>query len=158
MLIFGLSLYCDCIVVFFSIIRRHTICALVTGVQTCALPIFNAQVAGSGTALIVKLSVSKALLVEDRRSSVSAPTSLPVRSKRTSGLRFGSVWLPFAGLKMSDPVKVARTTPPAPRNSIVLYASTDPHKKLTLKRSEEHTSELTPGEPPPGPTKPKSAV
>src|SRR3546814_10271899 len=25
---------------FFSIIRRHTICALVTGVQTCALPIF----------------------------------------------------------------------------------------------------------------------
>src|SRR3546814_5537736 len=29
----------DYIVVFFSIRRRHTICALVTGVQTCALPI-----------------------------------------------------------------------------------------------------------------------
>src|SRR3546814_10123077 len=26
---------------FFSSIRRHTICALVTGVQTCALPIFG---------------------------------------------------------------------------------------------------------------------
>src|SRR3546814_1865384 len=26
---------------FFSIRRRHTICALVTGVQTCALPIFQ---------------------------------------------------------------------------------------------------------------------
>src|SRR3546814_7405420 len=26
---------------FFSSIRRHTRCALVTGVQTCALPIFN---------------------------------------------------------------------------------------------------------------------
>src|SRR3546814_3075825 len=27
--------------VFFSSRRRHTICALVTGVQTCALPIFS---------------------------------------------------------------------------------------------------------------------
>src|SRR3546814_3841141 len=30
-----------CIVFFFSSIRRHTSCALVTGVQTCALPILN---------------------------------------------------------------------------------------------------------------------
>src|SRR3546814_1249474 len=28
-----------CVYVFFSSRRRHTICALVTGVQTCALPI-----------------------------------------------------------------------------------------------------------------------
>src|SRR3546814_10091860 len=28
---------------FFSSRRRHTICALVTGVQTCALPILNLQ-------------------------------------------------------------------------------------------------------------------
>src|SRR3546814_5697798 len=28
-----------CFIVFFSRRRRHTICALVTGVQTCALPI-----------------------------------------------------------------------------------------------------------------------
>src|SRR3546814_8399723 len=34
------------IVFFFSSRRRHTICALVTGVQTCALPIFPADVAG----------------------------------------------------------------------------------------------------------------
>src|SRR3546814_6065127 len=33
-----------CIVVFFfSSRRRHTRCALVTGVQTCALPIYGAQ-------------------------------------------------------------------------------------------------------------------
>src|SRR3546814_1551119 len=31
---------------FFSSRRRHTRCALVTGVQTCALPIFCAQVTG----------------------------------------------------------------------------------------------------------------
>src|SRR3546814_4204662 len=32
--------YCTCFVFFFSSRRRHTRCALVTGVQTCALPIF----------------------------------------------------------------------------------------------------------------------
>src|SRR3546814_10750308 len=31
-----------CVVFFFSSIRRHTRCALVTGVQTCALPILQA--------------------------------------------------------------------------------------------------------------------
>src|SRR3546814_8452881 len=30
-----------CLCFFFSSRRRHTRCALVTGVQTCALPIFN---------------------------------------------------------------------------------------------------------------------
>src|SRR3546814_7440073 len=30
-----------CVVFFFSSRRRHTSCALVTGVQTCALPIFH---------------------------------------------------------------------------------------------------------------------
>src|SRR3546814_11062698 len=33
-------LYCYLIFFFFSSRRRHTRCALVTGVQTCALPIF----------------------------------------------------------------------------------------------------------------------
>src|SRR3546814_1841897 len=32
------------VVFFFSSIRRHTRCALVTGVQTCALPIYEAIV------------------------------------------------------------------------------------------------------------------
>src|SRR3546814_7689978 len=31
---------------FFSSRRRHTICALVTGVQTCALPIFQRRIVG----------------------------------------------------------------------------------------------------------------
>src|SRR3546814_16482081 len=33
--------------VFFSSKRRHTICALVTGVQTCALPIYNRLTLGN---------------------------------------------------------------------------------------------------------------
>src|SRR3546814_8695192 len=42
-------MYCFCLLVvlcllfFFSSRRRHTRCALVTGVQTCALPIFSAS-------------------------------------------------------------------------------------------------------------------
>src|SRR3546814_941114 len=35
-----------CIYFFFSSRRRHTRCALVTGVQTCALPIFEPSASG----------------------------------------------------------------------------------------------------------------
>src|SRR3546814_4377050 len=38
---------------FFSSRRRHTRCALVTGVQTCALPIFLASVRKTGKAMVV---------------------------------------------------------------------------------------------------------
>src|SRR3546814_2865735 len=39
--VFGQLVYF--VFVFFSSRRRHTICALVTGVQTCALPIYDQQ-------------------------------------------------------------------------------------------------------------------
>src|SRR3546814_3322574 len=39
-LLFGCVFY-FCVFFFFSSRRRHTRCALVTGVQTCALPIFS---------------------------------------------------------------------------------------------------------------------
>src|SRR3546814_4173394 len=38
---FPISCNVLCVCFFFSSRRRHTRCALVTGVQTCALPIFN---------------------------------------------------------------------------------------------------------------------
>src|SRR3546814_12726128 len=53
-----------CVVFFFSSRRRHTRCALVTGVQTCALPIyvsnlaavnFNSSIAGIETADVILL-------------------------------------------------------------------------------------------------------
>src|SRR3546814_9828766 len=40
--------YVLCFFFFFSSRRRHTRCALVTGVQTCALPIFATSLAASG--------------------------------------------------------------------------------------------------------------
>src|SRR3546814_1030866 len=39
----SVSLLCLCFCFFFSSRRRHTRCALVTGVQTCALPISRGQ-------------------------------------------------------------------------------------------------------------------
>src|SRR3546814_3647492 len=42
---------------FFSSRRPHTICALVTGVQTCALPIYGNILIGAGGALhVIKLA------------------------------------------------------------------------------------------------------
>src|SRR3546814_16392929 len=43
--------FCSCSVFFFSSRRRHTRCALVTGVQTCALPILPVRcLASTGSA------------------------------------------------------------------------------------------------------------
>src|SRR3546814_12865300 len=42
------SLFLCCVVFFFSSRRRHTRCALVTGVQTCALPISRPGVGPDG--------------------------------------------------------------------------------------------------------------
>src|SRR3546814_16527684 len=43
---------------FFSSRRRHTRCALVTGVQTCALPIFSSNLA------VLKAAARRALSIE----------------------------------------------------------------------------------------------
>src|SRR3546814_5244585 len=45
-------MYGNSLFFFFSSRRRHTRCALVTGVQTCALPIFKSKGLGAGCALI----------------------------------------------------------------------------------------------------------
>src|SRR3546814_3191483 len=50
-------LFMMCFVFFFSSRRRHTRCALVTGVQTCALPICNFRLHAS-TAAFDRLGLS----------------------------------------------------------------------------------------------------
>src|SRR3546814_5568116 len=52
---------------FFSSRRRHTICALVTGVQTCALPIFGLNPTTAGTVIRINLPA----LTEERRKELS---------------------------------------------------------------------------------------
>src|SRR3546814_2505348 len=57
-----MSSYC-CLCFFFSSRRRHTRCALVTGVQTCALPISTGVVDEQLFAVIVGMSILTTLAV-----------------------------------------------------------------------------------------------
>src|SRR3546814_358668 len=82
-------------VFFFSSRRRHTRCALVTGVQTCALPIFTDLLLGdTGEALILLLfacfSILLTVVQEARTENVlealrdlSAPRALVMRDGGT---------------------------------------------------------------------------
>src|SRR3546814_4375305 len=82
-------------VFFFSSRRRHTRCALVTGVQTCALPIFTYLLLGdTGEALILLLfacfSILLTVVQEARTENVlealrdlSAPRALVMRDGGT---------------------------------------------------------------------------
>src|SRR3546814_2981742 len=104
---------CDCILFFFSSRRRHTRCALVTGVQTCALPISK----GYGPALRLPMPerARRACLCGThggRREWCRWTTCPP----RTSGNRRQS----------TTPEDLCRETAVAGKN----------------RRSEEHTSEL----------------
>src|SRR3546814_5181724 len=58
------------IFVFFSSRRRHTRCALVTGVQTCALPISQTQIATVRVPPEDEIALQRA--VTDRFANVSA--------------------------------------------------------------------------------------
>src|SRR3546814_7925502 len=48
-----------CVFFFFSSRRRHTRCALVTGVQTCALPICAPRVSWSGGELLLSNRIER---------------------------------------------------------------------------------------------------
>src|SRR3546814_5669271 len=65
-------LWSDCIYVcfFFSSRRRHTSCALVTGVQTCALPISSLGLSVAGASKLLERATAAGLMVEitQRRS------------------------------------------------------------------------------------------
>src|SRR3546814_3923445 len=56
-----------CVFFFFSSRRRHTRCALVTGVQTCALPIYISECESTGVTVVTP----ELLAVGDRASDRS---------------------------------------------------------------------------------------
>src|SRR3546814_3900867 len=109
---------------FFSSRRRHTRCALVTGVQTCALPIWSRGARG-GLSLMGRAG---------RRSSVARP--VPTSPRPTTSCRGESPSTSF-------PRRVARGGPTTltwtarPRASGASTSCSNPDG-----RSEEHTSEL----------------
>src|SRR3546814_8000227 len=86
-----------CLVFFFSSRRRHTRCALVTGVQTCALPIcwhwiflINAPVG------LLLISLAGALLHD-------SPAQLAAQQQRKArGLRVDYIGFALIALSMGD--------------------------------------------------------
>src|SRR3546814_3797838 len=90
---------------FFSSRRRHTRCALVTGVQTCALPIcaypfcaVRSVLNRSKYCLDVKLPFTPQL-------SFPPPVSTISQSKPADALSFGALgnWFPRRDVPLSDP-------------------------------------------------------
>src|SRR3546814_4283438 len=110
---------------FFSSRRRHTRCALVTGVQTCALPIYPASTGGKPTQ-------EEALFEE-----IPVPEGDPFAYART--LARGAAW------EMPDVADEAyadgRTAKRAGERLKALKNGEQPFF-LAVGRSEEHTSEL----------------
>src|SRR3546814_5974294 len=122
-----LYLYC-CILFFFSSIRRHTRCALVTGVQTCALPILKDS-SSSGPPLVSPSTLA-------RRDSVDTETS---SEPSIEGWRSTLATLPakLPRLPTRSATDSSRTTSP-PCCSVA--SSLRPSSGSP--RPEEHTSEL----------------
>src|SRR3546814_8716950 len=77
-----------CIFFFFSSIRRHTRCALVTGVQTCALPIYPRWVsrvkrlAGKGWSRFADRYGDDVKGIRKEVSEIAAESELPISEFR----------------------------------------------------------------------------
>src|SRR3546814_8921343 len=102
-------------VFFFSSRRRHTRCALVTGVQTCALPIFSA--------------FGGPFLVEGKRTYRSFSWLINPSYKLTDDI------LAYASVSYGEKSGAASLSALPSRPLLI-----DPEKSTA--RSEEHTSEL----------------
>src|SRR3546814_6184920 len=93
---------CDCdVLFFFSSRRRHTRCALVTGVQTCALPISDQTLF-----LAVIRDIGERREVEHMKSEFVATVSHELRTPLTSIA--GSLGLISGGAAGALPPKAAR--------------------------------------------------
>src|SRR3546814_9594391 len=89
---------------FFSSRRRHTSCALVTGVQTCALPISYWQTAACEAAAMPSTVPPSNELVTGAKAEAQALTVEPARAAdwSQSDLRFAFGRSDLAGLRDED--------------------------------------------------------
>src|SRR3546814_2521787 len=126
---------------FFSSRRRHTMCALVTGVQTCALPIFDGnpadpmypRMAGQSERYIARqLALFKSGERNTGLAALMVPfaTMLSAQDMRDVGAYYATQ---VAGAGIADDTIIAS----GPNEGMKFY-----QVGQKLFRSEEHTSEL----------------
>src|SRR3546814_2722195 len=109
----------SCLFFFFSSRRRHTRCALVTGVQTCARPICEPQGDIGGVVHAHTLQSSAQTIGHN------APDSSSQRSRYRA----------FAALRSALAMR-------APDGGALRHCHPTQHSATNPARSEEHTSEL----------------
>src|SRR3546814_5961905 len=136
---------------FFSSRRRHTRCALVTGVQTCALPIYGQNC--DFVVLACKTDPDKGakgislILVEADRPGFERGRNLDKIGQKaadTSEMFFNDVRVP-AGNLLGEPGRgfaIMMEELPRERLTIASRALGESQRAFELTRSEEHTSEL----------------
>src|SRR3546814_4415352 len=119
---------------FFSSRRRHTRCALVTGVQTCALPIFFEALYTLGD---VAHHVRKAAFAEQQQDQ--NPDDQPVPDAQTTHLNI-SLSRPYKNCARRMHARRSKNAPKLLRR--LLLGPVRPSLPRKRDRSEEHTSEL----------------
>src|SRR3546814_5773219 len=140
-----------CILFFFSSRRRHTRCALVTGVQTCALPICG--VLGIAVADTLYFGALNALgagrmgIIGNLYSPLVVVLSFVVLDEHLHGRQWFGFALVSAGVLLSAWVPARwRGNATEPLRGAVLGAASIALMALAIvmikRRSEEHTSDL----------------
>src|SRR3546814_2674471 len=134
---------------FFSSRRRHTRCALVTGVQTCALPILRAampHLRASGNGAIVNISSILGIMAtvtclsfHAAKGAVRMMSKAAAQEYAALGVRVNSIYpgmidTPQLDTMLPEEREMIRTSIPMKR-----IGNPD---EVAHCRSEEHTSEL----------------
>src|SRR3546814_2609792 len=128
-----------CFLFFFSSRRRHTRCALVTGVQTCALPIFIAELSANHNGQLERALRTIEVAQRSGANAIKLQTytadTMTIDSDRPEFIVRGGIW---DGYKLYNLYKWAETP-------FEWHQAMFEHARkigITIFRSEEHTSEL----------------
>src|SRR3546814_1651461 len=123
---------CWCTFFFFSSRRRHTRCALVTGVQTCALPI---SLVGDGVVLNKDGSLQRSARFRGPDLDSAVPAELVAVASRLNNAfrRLGSGWAIFVEAQRHDAATYPASTFPDAASALV-----DAERKADFEEEGSH--------------------
>src|SRR3546814_3122178 len=140
-------LFVYCLLFFFSSRRRHTRCALVTGVQTCALPISIVPTGNLGNACAALLAKRMGLPIGEIRLATNANDVLPrylggadyapqpIRATLSNAMDVGAP-------SNFERLRYWHHDDAALRAALHAQSVDDATIRTVIRRSEEHTPEL----------------